>query len=766
MGLFSRRAIEPVPTLTPTVNTRDPKAATMRMSYGAKGMPMVPEWNAEQAIRYAYLANIIVNRAMRIKANDLAGCPFRAGRDPLKLEDYKPDAPLAKFFGPPPGGPNAVTTADDLFAWSIIQYELTGRMAWEIETATDKAKTPISFWPLTVSNLEAVPTESGAQYFKEFIYGNSAEKRKLSREQIFYFWLPSQTDYRQPESPLQAARLDISISSMQDRYDHAFLANGGIPANLIVTYEFVDEEAKRAFEDELNAKYGGPDNAGKNMVIEQRGDDTNGIDKSIKIEQLGLSQVDAEFVARYEQKFRAIAIACGVPWSKFDASGRTYDNEAGEDRTYWVNEMQPKMRRLQNAINLQIAPRVGPDVGWFETSHIEALRPPKKFLPVTGSVAKMAAIATTDEIREDWGLSPEETLDEPLSSPEPVAPPASSPPIEVQLAPAAGATANPEPVTKSKRQIMTPADMELRRQKIWNDTNRTASMIEARMERKFKALFARQEKATIDRLEGKRGRQAVNKRDANSANAVFDENFWRAETIAMTNDIYADIMEAGAQRLIGGLAFNFELEQAFVDVFVQARSNRLAGYVTDTTYRAIKDAMVQGIADGAGISEEVLKTLPDGTVQKIESLASRIQRVFSEASDYRASMIARTEVISAYNGASDMVANSLPADVVGGKEWIATRDGRERGEHGGADGQIVGTGEAFDVGGEALDYPGDPNGSAGNTINCRCTPAFLTPEEMADFSLLSMSGAASKPSNVIPLKKIERQLARVALGAS
>jgi hypothetical protein len=26
---------------------------------------------------------------------------------------------------------------------------------------------------------------------------------------------------------------------------------------------------------------------------------------------------------------------------------------------------------------------------------------------------------------------------------------------------------------------------------------------------------------------------------------------------------------------------------------------------------------------------------------------------------------------------------------------------------------------------EALDYPGDPKGSAGNVINCRCTVAFI-----------------------------------------
>ena len=49
-----------------------------------------------------------------------------------------------------------------------------------------------------------------------------------------------------------------------------------------------------------------------------------------------------------------------------------------------------------------------------------------------------------------------------------------------------------------------------------------------------------------------------------------------------------------------------------------------------------------------------------------------------------------------------------------------------------ADGQVRAIGDTFDVDGEQLAYPGDPSGSAGNVINCRCTIAILTPDEYAD----------------------------------
>ena len=52
--------------------------------------------------------------------------------------------------------------------------------------------------------------------------------------------------------------------------------------------------------------------------------------------------------------------------------------------------------------------------------------------------------------------------------------------------------------------------------------------------------------------------------------------------------------------------------------------------------------------------------------------------------------------------------------------------------HADADGQTVPIGQAFDVDGEQLVYPGDPGGSPENTVQCRCTVGFLTPDEMAD----------------------------------
>lgn len=87
----------------------------------------------------------------------------------------------------------------------------------------------------------------------------------------------------------------------------------------------------------------------------------------------------------------------------------------------------------------------------------------------------------------------------------------------------------------------------------------------------------------------------------------------------------------------------------------------------------------------------------------------------------RAETIVRTEMGRVFGTANQATLSDAAQSVPGmKKQWIAEVDDRTREDHIDADGQIVGWDEPFIVGGEELDYPGDPAGSAEQTINCRC----------------------------------------------
>ena len=112
--------------------------------------------------------------------------------------------------------------------------------------------------------------------------------------------------------------------------------------------------------------------------------------------------------------------------------------------------------------------------------------------------------------------------------------------------------------------------------------------------------------------------------------------------------------------------------------------------------------------------------------QSIQATAATIESHIRHMSNVRATMIARTETIRASNFGALQGAKFTELKL--NKEWISTFDDRTRDDHLAADGQIVGRDELFDVGGDQLPYPAASNGQAGNTINCRCTLAFIPVE--------------------------------------
>jgi hypothetical protein len=84
---------------------------------------------------------------------------------------------------------------------------------------------------------------------------------------------------------------------------------------------------------------------------------------------------------------------------------------------------------------------------------------------------------------------------------------------------------------------------------------------------------------------------------------------------------------------------------------------------------------------------------------------------------YRVNMIARTEVIGATNEGGML---EMQSEDVEKKQWLTAGDEHVRDSH-----REEGAGEpillnaTFPV--THLHYPGDPNGAAGEVINCRCT---------------------------------------------
>ncbi|HJT94808.1 MAG TPA: phage portal protein, partial [Mycobacterium sp.] len=126
---------------------------------------------------------------------------------------------------------------------------------------------------------------------------------------------------------------------------------------------------------------------------------------TVQVIDLAQTSTDAELMALMEYVERAIYKAFAVPESEIgDASQRTYSNAGEEYRVFWTRTMVPLLAEIADDINTYLAPELGDEVGWFDLSGVEALRPAKLFADIAPDNALKAGMIVSGEWRQDVGL--------------------------------------------------------------------------------------------------------------------------------------------------------------------------------------------------------------------------------------------------------------------------------------------------------------------------------------------------------------------------
>lgn len=152
----------------------------------------------------------------------------------------------------------------------------------------------------------------------------------------------------------------------------------------------------------------------------------------------------------------------------------------------------------------------------------------------------------------------------------------------------------------------------------------------------------------------------------------------------------------------------------YIALFGQARYQS----ILKTTGQQFSDALLSGQRRGLLLEESVAQY-----VNSIPNVAT-----------HRAQTIAQTELHTVSQFVSQKIAELFPNVLT--KEWVSIIDDRTRThlkgdfDHLIMNGQTVAVDSPFRVphrngSFEELRFPGDPNGTAGNTINCRCIQTYM-----------------------------------------
>lgn len=146
--------------------------------------------------------------------------------------------------------------------------------------------------------------------------------------------------------------------------------------------------------------------------------------------------------------------------------------------------------------------------------------------------------------------------------------------------------------------------------------------------------------------------------------------------------------------------YNEEWTAKIIEYFSAHLFDKVVLPISDTTKEYIEKIIKKGIDEGWSI-EQIVKE-----IEREDYLNGRVRRII------------RTESNRAINYGNELAAGKFEYKTQ--KRWVAVHDNRTRHAHLNADGQTVNQDGSFNVGGEELQFPGDPNGSPENTIMCRC----------------------------------------------
>ncbi len=166
--------------------------------------------------------------------------------------------------------------------------------------------------------------------------------------------------------------------------------------------------------------------------------------------------------------------------------------------------------------------------------------------------------------------------------------------------------------------------------------------------------------------------------------------------------------------------------------------NKVVEPISQTTINFIEKVLDEAVTNGWTV---------DRIVKELET---------SDITKNRSRMIVRTETVRATNFGSMAAANESEYEVI--KTWIDVEDNRTRRTHRHASGVGGEKKELLEPYSNGLMFPGDPDGPASETINCRCTQGFAPKRDINGRLIKKMqliSGARQSLADVLSAKNIQ-----------
>jgi len=604
--------------------------------------------------------------------------------------------------------PNDVTEADT-FKESLVGHLLLDGNVWVYPVfGSDKKKDIPDVWAIKQEYIKAVKKANGRlDYWKFSPSGKFSEEDnkniiKIPASDIAHikFWNPN--DLILGQSPSKAGKLPLGSDYKASMYNDLFFENGASISGALTTDKIVNDSSFKRLTEQFTSKHQGYKNAHQIAVL----------DSGLKYTPMGITQKDMDYLNLRKYSREEIITLYGMKPSILGLTEKiNFATTVQMKKDWWTTTNIPIMRKIQNALTILFFGKDPNRRLIFDISSIEALQDEYKEkvenyykLVNTGVPPKDANETLNMHLPrfagDDIGMVPMNYVPRADAASGIYAAGATVVTDEsgekaTITYPAKKEVKQQEVVTKTKKQIM----LELR----WKSLMETFFPIEKMFESKVKRVFMEMRVASL----------AVIKKDIDTSLTKIQKkdledleelDFLEFEDLmaAFTAAIYLLAVKEGWATMVAelGVALPFDINNVEIQYFLQTKPNKIRGIV-ETVRREIIASIQVGKDNG----------------ESFDQIIARIKKVYNGASN-RAKNIAITEIMGSANFARHLVLVGSGFDY---KRWITAFDEKVRELHAPMHEVIISIDEAWVMpNGESLEYPGDWNASAQNTVGCRC----------------------------------------------
>ena len=161
---------------------------------------------------------------------------------------------------------NSVTDNFGLKYLTSAYLSLIGNCYWVL--FRDGLRLPSTIWVAPAEFMKPVPDNKGD--VEKYVYRHGIIKKVFDADDVIHFKQPAPGFHFQyyGRGDLMAAADAFNLRQYIQKFEEGMFKNGALPAGVLSTSKSVGEQERKRLREAFREKYGGPENAGKWMVME------------------------------------------------------------------------------------------------------------------------------------------------------------------------------------------------------------------------------------------------------------------------------------------------------------------------------------------------------------------------------------------------------------------------------------------------------------------------------------------------------------------